>query len=74
MSEVPGTSRQKQEFEHVLDVAADGVASFEEREHTALQAVQQFLHGNPAMVPLIVLILSAVAFSCVWSFGPTNSL
>jgi fructose transport system permease protein len=65
MSEVPGTSRQKQEFEHVLDVAADGVASFEEREHTALQAVQQFLHGNPAMVPLIVLILSAVAFSVI---------
>jgi len=46
---------QSQEFEKVLDKSATTVAQFE--EHRApLQRLQHFLHSNPAMVPLIVLI------------------
>ena len=41
------------------------MASFDEHDRTALQRVQHFLHGSPAMVPLIVLILSVIAFAIV---------
>ncbi|MXU66440.1 ABC transporter permease [Oceanomicrobium pacificus] len=46
--------------------AADGqVASFEDRHHTPLQRLQHFLHGNPAMVPVIILLLSVIVFGFV---------
>jgi fructose transport system permease protein len=50
-----------QEFEQVLDKSDAKVASFE-RERTALEHAQHFLHGNPAAVPLIVLVLSVAIF------------
>jgi fructose transport system permease protein len=46
---------QSQDFEKALAGSATTVAQFEERR-TALQRLQHFLHSNPAMVPLIVLI------------------
>jgi fructose transport system permease protein len=50
-----------QEFEKVLDKSDAKVASFE-RERTPLERAQHFLHGNPAAVPLIVLVLSVAIF------------
>jgi fructose transport system permease protein len=50
-----------QEFERELDKSETTVASFE-RHHTPVERVQHFLHGNPAAVPLIVLVISASVF------------
>jgi fructose transport system permease protein len=46
---------QPQEFETVLVNSATNVAAFEEKR-SGLQRLQHFLHSNPAMVPLIVLM------------------
>ncbi|PZQ95885.1 MAG: ABC transporter permease [Cereibacter sphaeroides] len=50
-----------QEFEKVLGQSATNVAHFEERR-SPLQRVQHFLHSNPAMVPLIVLVVLIIFF------------
>jgi fructose transport system permease protein len=54
-----------QEFEKVLDKSDQAVASFETHGKSPLQRAQHFLHGNPAMVPLIVLLLSVAVFGSV---------
>ncbi len=54
-----------QEFEKVLDKSDTAVVSFDTVHHSPVQRVQHFLHGNPAMVPLIVLVLSVAAFGAV---------
>ncbi len=54
-----------QEFEKVLDRSDKTVVSFDAGHRHPLQRVQHFLHGNPAMVPLIVLVLSIAAFGIV---------
>jgi len=41
------------------------VAEFDEERKTVLQRIQHFLHGNPAMVPVIILIVSVIAFRLV---------
>ena len=51
-----------QEFEKVLDQSATEVAAFEESHRSLLQTVQHFLHGNPAIVPVIVLVVSVLIF------------
>ena len=45
--------------------AVDSVAEFDADSKTALQHVQYFLHGNPAMVPVIILIVSVVVFGTI---------
>ena len=55
-------TRAPQEFEKVLGQSSTEVASFDNSERTFLQRFQHFLHSNPAAVPLIVLILSIIAF------------
>ena len=52
---------QPQEFEKVLSGSATTVAHFEEGR-SPLQRLQHFLHSNPAMVPLIVLVALVVFF------------
>ena len=54
-----------QEFEKALDKSDTAVVSFDTVHHSPIQRVQHFLHGNPAMVPLIVLMLSVAAFGIV---------
>ncbi|WP_420960312.1 ABC transporter permease [Brucella sp. IR073] len=51
-----------QEFERVLSGSASEVASFEDSGKTFLQRARTFLHGNPAAVPLIVLLASLIIF------------
>ncbi len=55
-------TQPSQEFEKVLTQSATEVASFERHEKSVLERIQHVLHSNPAMVPLIVLILSLVVF------------
>lgn len=55
---------QIQEFEKVLTGSDKSVASFEERR-SPIERTQHFLHGNPAAVPLIVLMLSVAFFGIV---------
>ena len=52
-------------YEATLDQADTTVADFEHRKRTPLQKVQHFLHGNPAMVPVIILVLSVAVFGFV---------
>lgn len=51
-----------QDFESTLGRSATDVASFERHRRTPIEHVQHVLHSNPALVPLIVLILSLVVF------------
>ena len=53
-----------QEFEKVLDNSDTTVASFE-KHRSPIETAQHFLHGNPAAVPLIVLVLSAGLFGII---------
>ena len=53
-----------QEFEKVLKDSATEVASFE-REKPLLERLQHILHSNPALVPLIVLVLSCLIFGLI---------
>lgn len=46
-------------------VAEDSVASFEHHRRGPLQHLQHFLHGNPAMVPVIILLFSVATFGVV---------
>ena len=50
-----------QEFEKVLKDSATEVASFERHDRPLIERVQHLLHSNPALVPLIVLVLSVAA-------------
>ena len=47
-----------------MAAASDTVATFESRRGP-LQGLQHFLHGNPAMVPIIILAVSVAAFGVV---------
>lgn len=49
----------------IVSQEADAVAEFEEPTKTLIQKIQHFLHGNPAMVPVIILIISVFAFRLI---------
>ena len=74
MSDTP-TPRTKQSFEQELDASDRSVAQFDARHRSPLDSVQHFLHGNPTMVPVIVLILSISVFGVLAGerfFSPFN--
>jgi fructose transport system permease protein len=57
MSQATDGRPAPQEFEKVLTNATTTVASFEERQITAMQRLQRFLHAYPTVVPFVVLLL-----------------
>ena len=57
--------RQMQDFETVLDQSAAEVAKFEEPKRNVVQNIQHALHSNPTIVPVIVLVISTLAFGAV---------
>ena len=61
---VPSSGRG-QDFEKQLDQSAAQVASFEVERHTPLERIQHLLHNNPTLVPVIVLVLSLLAFGVI---------
>mgnify|MGYP002737585917 FL=1 len=65
MTETKGTPQTRQEFEKALDKSDTRVANFETKRTTLLERAQHFLHGNPTMVPVIVLIISLAIFGLV---------
>jgi fructose transport system permease protein len=59
------TPRRGQEFEDNLGESDPNVATFRQARRGPLWTVQNFLHGNPTMVPVIVLALSVLVFGLV---------
>lgn len=49
----------------LVERSADRVAEFDADHKSTLQKIQHFLHGNPAMVPVIILIVSVAVFGMV---------
>lgn len=65
MSNTPKPAGKGQEFEQVLDGSDTRVAAFEVQHHSMLDRIQHLLHNNPTLVPVIVLLLSLVAFGVI---------
>jgi fructose transport system permease protein len=65
MVETSSASSKGQDFESALEDGGTRVGDFESATHSPLDRVQHFLHGNPTMVPVIVLILSVIAFGLI---------
>ncbi|RFC63132.1 ABC transporter permease [Fulvimarina endophytica] len=62
MSETTGKGA---DYEASLKDSDTSVAAFEHKSRGPLGTAQHFLHGNPTMVPVIVLVMSVVAFGLV---------
>jgi len=54
--------RPMQDFESSLDKSDSQVAEFEHQHRSFLHWLQHFLHGNPTIVPVLVLILGVAVF------------
>jgi fructose transport system permease protein len=65
MTDPSATAERPLEFEKVVTGSDMPVASFESHNRLPLERAQHFLHGNPAMVPLIVLVLSIAIFGTI---------
>ncbi|PLW75659.1 ABC transporter permease [Cohaesibacter celericrescens] len=61
----PVKSSKAQDFESVLEGSARGVASFDDNNKSGIERIQHLLHGNPALVPLIVLLMSLAIFGVI---------
>jgi len=62
MTMAQGPTQPDREFENVLTKSATEVASFDRQEKTLLGRLQHMLHSSPALVPLIVLLMSLAIF------------
>ena len=65
MSNTTTSAQNGQDFEKTLDQSDTKVASFEVKQHTLLERIQHVLHNNPTLVPVIVLIISLIAFGLI---------
>lgn len=65
MSEPQAATKPHMEYEKVLSGSSTQVAQFDTHDKTPLQRFQHFLHGSPAAVPLIVLLLSLTVFGAI---------
>lgn len=65
MSDTTTPASKGQDFEQTLDQSDTQVASFETDQHTVLERIQHLLHNNPTLVPVIVLVISLIAFGLI---------
>ncbi|SOB99007.1 fructose transport system permease protein [Rhodobacter sp. JA431] len=68
-------SPKGQEFEHILGQSDKRVAQFDDRPKGLVEKLQHMLHGNPTLVPVIVLVAAIVVFGLVAGdrfFSPFN--
>jgi len=65
MAETPSPAAGQDDYEATLEDSDTRVAEFVRDRHSLLDRVQHFLHGNPTMVPVIVLVLSVIAFGLI---------
>jgi fructose transport system permease protein len=56
------TSRQSDDFEAAAAGSPEQVAEFDDHHRGFVGTVQHFLHVNPSLVPLIVLVAAIVVF------------
>ncbi|MBZ4023794.1 ABC transporter permease [Rhodobacter sp. TJ_12] len=70
-----GSTPKGQEFEHMLGQSDRRVAQFEDLPRGFVERLQHILHGNPTLVPVIVLVAAIVVFGFVAGerfFSPFN--
>ncbi|SOB99455.1 ABC transporter permease [Rhodobacter maris] len=79
MGETAGSSVQNeprgQDFEQVLGQSDARLARFEDRPPGLIAALQHGLHGNPTLVPVIVLVVAIAVFGLIAGgkfFSPFN--
>lgn len=65
MSDLSGSSSGKHDFESALADSDASIAAFEGHQKSFFDRLQHFLHGNPTMVPVIVLAGSVIAFGFI---------
>ena len=65
MAESTAPPSGKDDYESVLKDSDATVAAFHREPRGFVDRLQHFLHGNPTMVPVIVLIISIIAFGLV---------
>ncbi|MFD0910031.1 MULTISPECIES: ABC transporter permease [Ruegeria] len=59
------TSRQSDDFEAAAKGSPEQVAEFEDHHRGFMGTVQHFLHVNPSLVPLIVLVAAILIFGAL---------
>lgn len=59
------TARKGQEFEQALEASDRRVAVFETATRGPVERLQHLLHGNPTMVPVIVLVAAIAVFGVI---------
>lgn len=65
MAETKPAAAGRDDYESVLKDSDGNVVDFEQGHRSPLDRIQHFLHGNPTMVPVIVLVLSVIAFGLI---------
>lgn len=63
MTEDTGAAKTGQAFESFLDQSDKTVAQFDHHHRGPLDRIQHILHGNPTLVPVLVLVVSVLVFS-----------
>jgi fructose transport system permease protein len=63
----PSTSKRPggQDYEQTLNQSESSVARFEDSNRSFTKRLQRFLHGNPTIVPVVILILGVAGFAIV---------
>ncbi|EKE67986.1 ABC transporter permease [Celeribacter baekdonensis] len=59
------SAKKGQDFKQVLDKSDRSVASFETSQKNIIERLQSALHGNPTLVPVIVLAAAVVVFGLI---------
>ncbi|MFC2969207.1 ABC transporter permease [Acidimangrovimonas pyrenivorans] len=75
MTDAATPTRKRQDYEATLDQSDASVAAFEHGHKSLMEKVQSALHGNPTMVPVIVLLASIGVFGLLAGgkfFSPFN--
>ncbi len=65
MSDTPRASQESPPVDSAGGGNGQTIASFESAERTILQRIQHFLHGNPTMVPVIIMVGTVLAFGII---------
>ncbi len=65
MSDQSQSRPQGQDFEASLDKSDKTVAAFDHHGKGLMDHIQKALHGNPTLVPVIVLLLSVIIFGFI---------
>lgn len=65
MSDTSSSPNAGQDFEKRLNESDQNVASFDRKPASLMVRIQHILHDNPTLVPVIVLLLSLVAFGLI---------